>query len=76
MNRFEQIADLENRYLIPTYARYPLCIERGKGVYVFDDKGNRYIDFIGGIGVNALGHGHPRMLRAMRVAFEPARVDA
>ncbi len=66
MNRFQQIADLESRYLIPTYARYPLCIVRGKGVYVFDDKGNRYIDFIGGIGVNALGHGHPRMVRTMR----------
>ncbi len=66
MNRFEQIAELESRYLIPTYARYPLLIERGKGVYIFDDKGNRYIDFIGGIGVNALGHAHPRMLRAMR----------
>jgi len=36
MSRQEQIADLENRYLLPTYSRYPVALEKGKGVYLFD----------------------------------------
>lgn len=63
---FEEIAALERRYLIPVYNRYPLAIARGKGVFVYDQEGRRYLDFITGIGVNALGHAHPRIVKVIR----------
>lgn len=66
MPSFEEITELERRYLIPVYNRYPLAIARGKGVFVYDLEGRRYLDFITGIGVNALGHAHPRMVKVIR----------
>ena len=58
--------DLEREYLLQNYARYPLVLARGKGTYVYDTEGRRYLDFITGIGVNALGHAHPRIVKVMR----------
>jgi len=63
---YEEIVALEQKYLLNTYARYPLAIARGKGVYVYDVEGRRYLDFVGGLGVNALGHAHPRIVKAIR----------
>src|ERR1700681_489237 len=57
--------DLEREYLLQNYARYPLVLGRGQGCYVYDVDGNRYLDFIAGIGVNALGHAHPRILKVV-----------
>jgi acetylornithine/N-succinyldiaminopimelate aminotransferase len=62
----EEVLQLERSYLLPTYNRYPLVIARGKGVHVYDLEGRRYLDFVGGLGVNALGHAHPRILRVIR----------
>jgi len=58
--------DLERQYVLQNYARYPLVLARGKGCYVFDLDGKRYLDLISGIGVNALGHAHPRILKVLR----------
>ena len=58
--------DLEREYLLQNYARYPLVLARGKGCYVYDIAGKRYLDFITGIGVNALGHAHPRLVKVIR----------
>jgi acetylornithine/N-succinyldiaminopimelate aminotransferase len=58
--------DLERDYLLQNYARYPLMLTRGKGCHVYDGEGRRYLDFITGIGVNALGHAHPRIVKAIR----------
>ena len=58
--------DLEREYVLQNYARYPLVLARGKGCYVYDLEGRRYLDFIAGIGVNALGHAHPRLLKVIR----------
>jgi len=58
--------DLERDYLLQNYARYPLVLARGKGSYVYDTAGKRYLDFITGIGVSGLGHAHPRIVKAMR----------
>jgi acetylornithine/N-succinyldiaminopimelate aminotransferase len=66
MSTFQEIADRERRFLLPTYNRYPLAIARGKGVFVYDVEGNRYLDFVAGLGVNALGHAHPRILKVLR----------
>ena len=60
------IMDLERDYLLQNYARYPLVLARGKGCHVYDLEGKRYLDFITGIGVNALGHAHPRILKVIR----------
>ena len=60
------VLETEQAHLIQNYARYPLVITRGKGIAVYDDKGRRYLDFISGIGVNALGHAHPRIVKVVR----------
>ena len=58
--------DLERDYLLQNYTRYPLAVSRGKGCYLHDLGGRRYLDFLSGIGVNALGHAHPRILKVIR----------
>jgi predicted acetylornithine/succinylornithine family transaminase len=63
--------DLERQYLLQNYARYPLVLHRGEGPRVWDVDGKEYLDFISGIGVNALGHDHPRITR---VLLEQARL--
>lgn len=62
----ENIAALERQYLLQTYSRYPVVLHRGKGVFLFDIEGKKYLDFVAGIGVNALGHAHPRIVKAIR----------
>jgi acetylornithine/N-succinyldiaminopimelate aminotransferase len=59
------ILERDGDHLLPVYARYPVVMERGEGVYLFDSSGNRYLDLMAGLGVNALGHAHPRMVAAM-----------
>ena len=49
----------EAKLLLPTYDRQRVLFERGRGVYLWDSQGKRYLDFLSGIGVNALGHAHP-----------------
>jgi acetylornithine/N-succinyldiaminopimelate aminotransferase len=66
MKTFEQIAELERQYLLQTYNRYPVVLARGKGVFLWDIEGKKYLDFVSGIGVNALGHAHPRIVKAIR----------
>jgi acetylornithine/N-succinyldiaminopimelate aminotransferase len=66
MPRLDEIADLEKRYLLPTYNRYPAGFERGKGVFLYDFEGRKYLDFVAGLGVNALGHAHPRIVKTIR----------
>src|SRR6202007_518913 len=63
---FEQIADLEKKYLLGTYNRYPIVLTRGKGVFLYDLDDRRYLDFVSGLGVNALGHAHPRIVKTIR----------
>jgi acetylornithine/N-succinyldiaminopimelate aminotransferase len=60
------VVDLERQYLLQNYARFPLVIHRGKGCYVYDTDGKRYLDLIAGIGVNALGYAHPRLTKVIR----------
>ncbi|MBV9084072.1 MAG: aspartate aminotransferase family protein [Acidobacteriaceae bacterium] len=62
----EQLMGLEREYLVQNYARYPLAIHRGKGCYVYDLDGKRYLDLISGIGVNSLGYAHPRITKVIR----------
>ena len=66
MKTFEQMVELEKRYLLGTYNRYPIALTRGKGVFLYDLEDRRYLDFVSGLGVNALGHGHPRIVKTIR----------
>ena len=60
-----RLADAEN-FLLPTYKRQPFILTHGRGAYVFDATGKKYLDFLGGIAVNALGHAHPRIVKVIR----------
>jgi acetylornithine/succinyldiaminopimelate/putrescine aminotransferase len=62
----EQLKDLEDRYHLPTYAKFPFFIERGEGCYVFDEKGNKYLDFYGAHAVASTGHCHPHVVKAIQ----------
>jgi predicted acetylornithine/succinylornithine family transaminase len=66
MSSYQEIVALEQKYLLNTYARYPVAFSRGKGVYLYDVDGKRYLDFLSGLGVNALGHAHPRIVKVIR----------
>lgn len=62
----DTVVDLERQYVLQNYSRYPLVLHKGKGCHVYDVNGTRYLDFIAGIGVNALGHAHPRIVKVIR----------
>jgi acetylornithine/N-succinyldiaminopimelate aminotransferase len=67
---YEQIAELEERRLVPTYKRLPFLAVGGEGCYLYDDQGRKYLDFLGGLGVNALGHAHPEIMEVLRDSSE------
>src|SRR5206468_10489277 len=53
-------------FLLPTCQRPPVVMAHGRGAFVFDSAGKKYLDFLGGIAVNALGHAHPRIVKVIR----------
>lgn len=61
-----QTVELFQRYVIGNYTRYPVCLARGEGSYVWDAEGNRYLDFFPGWGCDLLGHCPPRVVEAVR----------
>ena len=60
-----EVIENGDKYLYGNHVRMPLSIERGEGAYVFDKDGNKYLDFIGGIAVNGLGHCHPAIVKCL-----------
>ena len=58
-------AELYARHVVPTYGRFPLCLARGKGARVWDEDGREYLDFTSGIAVNAIGHAHAALQKAI-----------
>ncbi len=60
-----RLSDAE-QFLLPTYKRQPIVFTHGSGAYVYDSTGKKYLDFLGGIAVNALGHAHPRIVKTIR----------
>jgi len=60
------LCELESKYLLQTYKREAVVIERGQGCYFWDVEGRRYLDFTSGVGVNALGHSHPRLVAVIQ----------
>ena len=59
-------AELYDAYVMKNYAKAPLTLVRGEGVWAWDDTGKKYLDFASGIAVNALGHCHPVWVEAIR----------
>jgi acetylornithine aminotransferase/acetylornithine/N-succinyldiaminopimelate aminotransferase len=57
--------ELFDRYVMPTYGRFPIVLERGEGCRVWDEQGTEYLDFGSGIAVCSVGHSHPRVAAAM-----------
>ncbi len=64
MNK-EEVMELDKKYVMHTYSRIPLVIDKGEGVRVWGKDGKEYLDFISGIGVNAIGHCHPEVVAAI-----------
>ena len=60
------VMEMERQYLLQNYSRYPLVLKRGRGCWLYDAAGKRYLDLISGIGVNSLGYAHPRIVRVLR----------
>ena len=52
-------------HLMNTYNRQPVTFVKGEGVWLWDDKGEKYLDALAGVAVNGLGHGHPRLVKAI-----------
>ena len=65
MTRLEQIQAAEARLLLSTYDRNPILFVRGEGVHIIDEQGERFLDLLSGIGVNALGYAHPAIVEAI-----------
>lgn len=65
-----QIIEMSTAHLMRNYGRLPLALVRGQGSYVWDAEGKRYLDFVGGIAVNSLGHCHPKVVAAIREAAD------
>ena len=59
----QSIIARDKNFVVQNYGRYPLAISHGEGAYLYDFDGRQYLDFISGIGVMALGHAHPRILK-------------
>ncbi|MCX6815012.1 MAG: acetyl ornithine aminotransferase family protein [Candidatus Aenigmarchaeota archaeon] len=67
----ESILKRDSRVISPSYTRsYPLVIERGKGIYIWDVDGKRYLDFTSGIAVANVGHSNPEVVKAIRSQTE------
>lgn len=62
----QEILELDKQYYLQVYKRYPIALEKGKGVEVWDYDGNKYIDVLAGIAVNSLGHSHPDMVKVIK----------
>jgi acetylornithine aminotransferase len=62
----EELKRDADQYLMNTYARSPISIVRGRGSRVYDLEGREYLDFVAGIAVNVLGHGHPDLIAAIQ----------
>lgn len=56
----------EQKYLLAVYPRQPVVFTKGKGVYLFDQQGRKYLDFLSGLSVCSLGHCHPKVVSAIR----------
>ena len=69
-SKSQKVFQLEGKYHSQVFGRFPLLLEKGKGAYVWDASGRKYLDFYAGIAVNALGHCHPSVVSALKKQAE------
>ncbi|MDR1700055.1 MAG: aminotransferase class III-fold pyridoxal phosphate-dependent enzyme, partial [Lachnoclostridium sp.] len=62
----KELMEKAEQYLLHTYNRFPVVLEHGEGVYLYDTNGKKYLDFAAGIGTNALGYGDEEFISAMK----------
>jgi acetylornithine/N-succinyldiaminopimelate aminotransferase len=61
----QTVFHMDQENYLPVFARYQVVLSHGEGPYVYDNEGKKYIDFLGGIAVNVLGHAHPQLVKAV-----------
>jgi acetylornithine/N-succinyldiaminopimelate aminotransferase len=66
MNAPEKIAPSPEPHVMSTYGRLPIALSHGRGCWVWDTEGKKYLDGLGGIAVNTLGHAHPKLVPALQ----------
>jgi acetylornithine/N-succinyldiaminopimelate aminotransferase len=66
----EQVKELTNKYMIETYERFPFVAVKAKDMYIYNENGEAYLDFYGGIAVNATGNCNPRIINAIKSQVE------
>ena len=62
----KELIEIEDNYFINTFTRQPIVLDHGEGIKVTDIDGNEYVDMFAGIAVNALGHNHPKLVKAIQ----------
>ena len=70
MSILKEIMATDEQYYVHVFKRLPVCFDHGEGTVLYDLDGNRYLDFLAGIAVNALGHAHPKMVAAIKAQAE------
>jgi acetylornithine/N-succinyldiaminopimelate aminotransferase len=65
MDKQKNTIAIEDAHFAPFFNKTPVSIERGEGIYVWDEDGNKYVDFTAGWGVTCLGHAHPVIIEAL-----------
>ena len=66
MNAAAQLPEASSPHVMPTYGRLPIALSHGQGCRVWDVNGKEYLDALGGIAVNTLGHNHPKLVPALQ----------
>jgi len=64
--KLEQARELEKRYIAQVFSRLPVLLIKGKGNYVYDDTGKKYLDLFAGIAVSSVGHAHPKVVKTLK----------
>ncbi len=62
---YAHVSELDHQYLLQVYRRFPVLIVRGQGVWLYDEQGNAYLDFLSGIAVCSVGHCHPKFVQRL-----------
>ena len=62
----QELKDIVNKYMVETYERYDFIAERAEGMYLYDEEGNAYLDFYGGVAVNSAGNRNPKVVEAVK----------
>lgn len=63
----QELLKIENENFLQVYSRLPIVVSKAEGAYIWDKDGTKYLDFLGGIAVNVLGHSHPKIIEAITI---------